>query len=476
MATTGNPRGSAPPTTPGAIPWAPEIGSGGLVSMSPTLLGARDTPPPLPWQAPSVVGRLVIASIAIQFTIAVAQYWPSAFLYPLNFFVPALLVHLVYSRWLRPAAAVPADSPVGTTDDLVVRFFGGMWGPGIFIALFLNTFVSYILQEIIYSSIQWGVALQGDNADINDFKSGITAGVILYIFLLSSVVAPVVEESLKYGVVRAVLLSPACCTQVPREEAAAGLTAQQRVSRTMAFCFASALAFGTAENVWYMFGHAGLVDQIVSVLIRSLLCTPGHVMYGLFTALRLCIRDTQLEARERGDTSVEVWSLPWVLAPAMVAHGVYNFFAFFGSWGMLLGFAVDAVAYVILSRQYADALPSLQRGELPPAPAFACGATSACSLSCTSQTWCLPCWDDRWCLGVCAGAKSSLPSESTPPPPGPLRTFAAGAYEAPRPLHGGEGAGAPYVGEGQPVWAGAYVDEARPSQPPPVNLAAQAVC
>lgn len=150
----------------GASPGA-ALESGSVGWVAPASQSLLDTPSPT-WQAPSMVGRLVIASILLEFTIAVALYWPAAFLFPLNFGVPALLVYLVYSRWLRPAAAVPADSPVGATDDLALRFFGGMWWPGLFIAFCMNTFVSIALQGILLRTIDWAVALQGDDVDIND--------------------------------------------------------------------------------------------------------------------------------------------------------------------------------------------------------------------------------------------------------------------------------------------------------------------
>ena len=357
--------------------------------------GLEPGPPPPPGPCTKLGGVLrglsrlaqcILAAFVLQFAIAAALYWPMAFIYPLLAVTPAALVHLMYARWTR------TEPP---SDELFIRFAGAMTYVFLPLAGLLNAVLFALVAEACIGAVDWAlVAWAGDAVDITTARQGYQAAYVVFMLVTSVIVAPVVEETAKLATVRLTV-----CTSAPWcvQTHASHSDARTQVHNTIAFMLSAAVSFALAENVVYVERQALLSSQVFVALVRSLLCIPGHVFYGLFTALRLSIRDAQLRAQECSRDAglpgaVRVWSLPRVLWPAMVAHGAYNFSVSLGDIGVCLGVLVTGATYILLSRQYAEVLPYVLRGEIPPN-----GAT------CASHVLCLPCWGEGWCGGCCRG-------------------------------------------------------------------------
>jgi RsiW-degrading membrane proteinase PrsW (M82 family) len=166
------------------------------------------------------------------------------------------------------------------------------------------------------------LAADNDGPDLTSY----TPLVVLVLFLTAFVVAAGVEETTKHFAVR--------CCNFPRP--------LRDPHSILVYLVASALGFATFENIGYVFGVASDEDpdsdyytvELVTLLLRVLL--PVHFICAV------------LQASQLSKVSMNFESIPlfWVLFPAILVHGAFDFVLFLGGY---LGatYALDSVAYQV---------------------------------------------------------------------------------------------------------------------------------
>ena len=155
-----------------------------------------------------------------------------------------------------------------------------------------------------------------DNPDMTDY----TPLVLLVLFLMAFVMAAGVEETMKHFAVR--------CCRFPR--------ALRDPHSVLVYLVASALGFATFENIGYVFGAAAVDDdidtddevyysaEVVTLIARVLL--PVHFICAVLQATEL----------SKVAMSYEAIPLFWVLFPAIMLHGCFDFVLFVGgAFGVL---------------------------------------------------------------------------------------------------------------------------------------------
>jgi hypothetical protein len=167
------------------------------------------------------------------------------------------------------------------------------------------------------------LAADNDGPDLASY----TPLVVLVLFLTAFVVAAGVEETMKHFAVR-------CCS-FPRP--------LRDPHSILVYLVASALGFATFENIGYVFGVASDEDpdsdyytvELVTLLLRVLL--PVHFICAV------------LQASQLSKVAMSFESIPlfWVLFPAILVHGAFDFVLFLGGYFGAM-YALDSVAYQVI--------------------------------------------------------------------------------------------------------------------------------
>lgn len=288
----------------------------------------------------------------------------------LAFLQPFLLLYFVYWRNRRQYASL----------DMVVKLFAvGFW---------FTTFQSVIIEEIlsyflflIFGSVVFGLDNAGNDGD--DEPSNVTSGMLkllsarhftatfywgnsvdqslqvedseisedafrqsvrshiliatIAMLCMAYIIAAGVEETMKHFIVR--------CCRFP--------SPLKDPHTILVYLMAGALGFATSENIEYVFGVAGsrmpgqsvFVTELIILLIRVLM--PIHVICSVLQASRL---SKALLDRVHGR-----FSLIWILTPAILLHGTFDFVLFF--LGLVqFAFDVDSFGLEIASFAIAGAI------------------------------------------------------------------------------------------------------------------------
>lgn len=154
-------------------------------------------------------------------------------------------------------------------------------------------------------------------------------------FLLIVIAAPVIEEYLKYWVVRR--------TVYPREEFSEPMDG-------IIYASATALGFASIENVGYLF--SAREAEILGPVFwgRAIFSVPGHVLFSTIWGAALG-RAKFVEHSANQSALIRAG-----LLTAMIAHGLFNLLALLqivGAIGLLL---FSFVAWKLLHRRIEDAL------------------------------------------------------------------------------------------------------------------------
>ena len=259
---------------------------------------------------------VVVLLAVVWFVITVITAGLGFFIFIIAAVMPALMVYIVYVRWMRKSL----DS---SFDDLFVRLFGAGFLPSMLIALVVEMAVSAILGLItigpglaFYFLTHESVNPDDPNnfgpsgPDMNALRS--SPAWFIYLFLSSYLSVGLVEESIKAWAVRAVCCgcenNSAWCVQ--RRD----YRQRQQVYGTVASFFAVSLGFAFSEiclgiiqtifvvSVLGMWGsnvdQGALFVVLLLTFVRSLVTMPVHCVCASFTALRLSMRDAQKAKKE----------------------------------------------------------------------------------------------------------------------------------------------------------------------------------
>lgn len=140
-------------------------------------------------------------------------------------------------------------------------------------------------------------------------ENGITEFFSFSDLIASSIVAPVVEESLKFSVVFFFVY--------PKSEF-------DKPMDGILYAATAGLGFAMAENIGYVFEFG-----IATGFIRAFTAIPGHVIFSCIWGFALGIAKFRPESTRRG-------IIMGGLAGAMILHGFYNFIADLEGIGTLL--------------------------------------------------------------------------------------------------------------------------------------------
>jgi len=277
-------------------------------------------PQPLCWGLSTVAWSTVVL-VALTCVGVIAADWRNIVVLPLALLPPAVVCYVVYWLWLRPRAPV---------DDAFLRMFGWGYLPGALIAMALEVVLTALfalmflpgnMAEVLTESVGSDGGSSGPGGDGKGSGSGpgytrsapqvgMTALLVAFIAFTSYVTAAGVEEVVKAMAVRmdccmCILPGANCCLQQRRST-----PAHQRAYVTVSLLLAAAVGFSAFENVLYVF-QAGITVNGMPVpwsaialraavaVLRGCISMPVHATCVAFTALRLTLRDAQLDAQER---------------------------------------------------------------------------------------------------------------------------------------------------------------------------------
>ena len=218
-------------------------------------------------------------------------------------------------------------------------FFGFV--PMFLFAAFINWLDRYEKEPklLLGAAFAWGVIIAGGGAYILNTAFGIGIYVITGSegaaeFGTTSIVAPIIEESLKGLAVLAVFL-------MFRKEF-------DSVLDGVVYGAVTAMGFAAIENVLYIYRNGyqegGWEGFWVLVVIRVILVGWMHPFFTAFTGIGLAI------ARMARNVLVKIIAVPTGFAIAVTAHAFHNTFSGLigGFEGLLAGTLVDYVGYAVM--------------------------------------------------------------------------------------------------------------------------------
>lgn len=218
-------------------------------------------------------------------------------------------------------------------------FFGFV--PMFMFAAFVNWLDRYEKEPklLLGAAFLWGVVIAGGGAYVLNTAFGIgiyalTGSEGAAEFGTTSIVAPIIEESLKGLAVLAVFL-------VFRKEF-------DSVLDGVVYGAVAAMGFAAIENVLYIYRNGylegGWEGFWVLVVIRVILVGWMHPFFTAFTGIGLAI------ARMTRNVLVKIIAVPTGYAIAVVAHAFHNTFSGLigGLEGLLAGTLVDYVGYAVM--------------------------------------------------------------------------------------------------------------------------------
>ena len=218
-------------------------------------------------------------------------------------------------------------------------FFGFV--PMFLFAAFVNWLDRYEKEPklLLGAAFLWGVIIAGGGAYILNTAFGVGIYVITGSegaaeFGTTSIVAPIIEESLKGLAVLAVFL-------MFRKEF-------DSVLDGVVYGAVTAMGFAAIENVLYIYRNGyqegGWEGFWVLVVIRVILVGWMHPFFTAFTGIGLAI------ARMTRNVLVKLIAVPTGFAIAVTAHAFHNTFSGLigGFEGLLAGTLVDYVGYAVM--------------------------------------------------------------------------------------------------------------------------------
>lgn len=218
-------------------------------------------------------------------------------------------------------------------------FFGFV--PMFMLAAFVNWLDRYEKEPklLLGAAFVWGVVIAGGGAYVLNTAFGIgiyalTGSVGAAEFGTTSIVAPIIEESLKGLAVLAVFL-------MFRKEF-------DSVLDGVVYGAVTAMGFAAIENVLYIYRNGyvegGWEGFWVLVVIRVILVGWMHPFFTAFTGIGLAI------ARMTRNMLVKIIAVPTGYAIAVVAHAFHNTFSGLigGIEGLLAGTFVDYIGYTAM--------------------------------------------------------------------------------------------------------------------------------
>ncbi|OQR94256.1 hypothetical protein ACHHYP_01550 [Achlya hypogyna] len=240
---------------------------------------------------------------------------------------PALLFGRVYLS--------ASKRPTRLNWEMLLRVFFGGFFPGVFLALLVESILTVlffvacvdagdIMDQYAKYSDAHPLATSTEILSHLHFKQ--TLGFFVFVFLLAFVVAGVVEEYVKYWLVKG-----RCCI-------ASGLCTPLASPHVVdpfytILCFAAAgVGFATCENAGYAFTQGTLEGRLQTAALRSLLATPLHVLCTSLTGMQVVALELRrAEAPETDGRRTTCQALATTLhciLPAVVLHGLYDFQTF----------------------------------------------------------------------------------------------------------------------------------------------------
>jgi protease PrsW len=218
-------------------------------------------------------------------------------------------------------------------------FFGFV--PMFMFAAFVNWLDRYEKEPklLLGAAFLWGVIIAGGGAYILNTAFGIgiyalTGSEGAAEFGTTSIVAPIIEESLKGLAVLAVFL-------MFRKEF-------DSVLDGIVYAAVTAMGFAAIENVLYIYRNGylegGWEGFWILVIIRVILVGWMHPFFTAFTGIGLAI------ARMTRNVFVKIIAVPTGYAIAVVAHAFHNTFSGLigGVEGLLAGTFVDYLGYAVM--------------------------------------------------------------------------------------------------------------------------------
>lgn len=145
--------------------------------------------------------------------------------------------------------------------------------------------------------VAFTVADSGWDRDILTGVLGLSDKDITFALVDAFILIALVEEALKYIVIRAYLKTHDC-VQCPYQAVVAAV--------------AVGAGFTAAENIVYMFGDAGL-------LVRVIFGIFGHFVYAVYMGTNLAKAMQEIDPSEKSKFCRRALIIPWLL------HGIYDF-------------------------------------------------------------------------------------------------------------------------------------------------------
>ena len=265
-----------------------------------------------PWSSGlSPLSIAFLCLVAVPPLVLIIVDWPNVLVLPLVALPVAGLGLALYGCWLR-------DEPGAAQDDLCVRLFCAAFAHGAAGALLIEACLS-LLFGLMCLSEQLGALLKGLATDPQGgalLKEAAalrsSPGFWIFLVLTAFVTAATTEEIIKAAIVRLTCLPHtgdvgggreyALCVQRRRAYG----SPRARAAATLALFLAAALGFAAAENLLYIFAEtlasppftnslATVGHKAAIAAVRGLVSLPVHCVCAAFTALRLAVRDGQLD-------------------------------------------------------------------------------------------------------------------------------------------------------------------------------------
>ena len=257
--------------------------------------------------------------------------YPNLLVLPLALAPPVALSVVLYFWWLRAAAP---------QDELFVRTLASAFYPGALVCLLAEAGLTLL----------WALVCLGDSLDalagaVATDPAGHSlvrraaalrgkAGFWIFLVLTAFVTAATTEELAKAAVVRLPCLprrldgrDAALCVQ--RRRSYSG-DASARAHATLALFLAAAIGFSAAENLLYIFAEtltaapftnslAAVAGKAAIAAVRGVVSMPVHCVCAAFTALRLAVRDGQLDRADELEEAASKGGLYRFVAAAPAA-------------------------------------------------------------------------------------------------------------------------------------------------------------
>lgn len=254
----------------------------------------------------------------------------NVFVLPPMLLAPIFTLYFVWWRSNRHAATL----------DTVVKMFASGFLPGAAIALVVELSLTVLFALVCFadqipaviaslrkhlSAAEAGdaelpiVPDDGQPALTNFLLSSIhkSFGYFAFLFFMAYVIAALVEESIKWGVVRCRCPRPCCISVLART---AGVNHPMSI---VVYVLAGALGFSTIENIVFSCGShivipdQSVADKFLNCMERVLFAVPVHSICAGLTGVQLVRKEFV------GDVE---WIM--VLVPAIIVHGTFDFQSF----------------------------------------------------------------------------------------------------------------------------------------------------